>query len=255
MSSVQTLAVLLGNGTSVIIADQIAAIKDACQGPVTILGVGADRFGDLPRVRSPLNPAFSWAAGVEHALQTGIPFTQVMCLSSDTLLLRRGLDTWLAEKLALYGKAVIGVRDAISYRSEYEAYAGVLYEWGWPISLTEAPAENIADGFCFFDFEFALEMFEKGWLNPVGSELWGLPWGTYLSWLVYSLGHSLVHYGYTDKPSAPFYLNNSADFRWQPAPHILSPEFLVYHSARRVTGYPEESLRDWVRSQRARTGP
>lgn len=251
----KTLAVLRLDGTPAVIADQVAGLVEGLGDSLVLVTVGPkallpENLAAAPAVvcEAAPNRRFDWAQGVLAAIEAGIQFSQVFALSSDTLLLRRGLPQWLASQIEYHGRVVIGVRDSTSYASELDAMVGVLYEWDWPTNLLEVSAENLADGFFLSSRAVLEELYQRHWLVPPGCQRWPLPYGVYLSWLMYSLGNSVKYLGQTDRPQPPLYLSEQRN--WQPSPHVLSAEFLVYHSAKRVTGYAEESVRAWAKAQR-----
>lgn len=252
----KTLCVLRMDGTLPVLEDQVESLIEVFGEKLLLAVVGP---GELTPANIPpgtlicpaaSNRRFDWAHGIRQALESRQDFTQVFALSSDTLLLRRGLAEWLAMEIAFHGPGVLGVQDYPIYSQEFEAYAGLLYEWGWPVSLTETTTESLADGFFFTSRLVVEEMYQHNWLVPPGCERWALPYGVYLSWLNHSLGRVAKYFGQVGRPSPPLFMG--MERAWQPSPHILSPEFRVYRSARTVSGYNEDSVRAWAKTQRAK---
>lgn len=265
MSAPLTLYVVHSNRAPEITADCVAAARWASEYPCRVVAVvddaaehsecGADV---IHRATVPANNHLSdWRfyEGIAAAIDQGCEFEQVICFRDDALFLRKGLDKWAAACFYRDDVALIAPADRYYYADSFLRVADLFSRWRVPHEIWDrAPAGYTASSqvFCL-KAALTKELFHRRLLLPESYKEWSLPFSCYASWTCQLLMMAPRLVGSPERPQIPFYVNDGWGGLYNPPPHILHANFLVYWSLRQIAGYSETDIRDWVRKQRVAT--
>lgn len=214
-----------------------ADITDGC----TVLTIDQD---------SEISDQFVAGLGLKWCVDNGVTAKQFVLLDDKCMVLQPGLDVWALEQLAKQQVGLLGVKDRLNYEDAYSKVAPLLAVWELPHALFTPGPETLHEAALFIASPLVQEMFKRNLLLPPNVEQWPLPYGPYISWLTQMYGLYQVAWGSMDLQMPPLYVNHTRHSRFQPAPHILNPQFKLYYSARNVMGYTEERLRESYKRMR-----
>lgn len=212
----------------------------------TVLRVGADN----PR----LSDDFLRSVGVKWAIDQGITCRQYVGLDDSCMILGKGLDVFLVDKMTRQGLGLLGVQDRLNYDAAFERCSSFLLEHGMEPYRFQPDGVTLHGAFLAMSEELARQLFVSDLLAQPGLEQWPLPFGPFISWTTQLLGFHQVAWGQMDRSMPPLYVNHTERSRHQPPPHILNPNFLLYYSARHAVGYSEEELREAYKLGRGEEG-
>lgn len=214
--------------------------------------VGADTLVtvDIPDSHDLVD--FRFNAGIRAAIERGIDFDQVICLRDTAICFNRDVDKWFLDYFYNNDADLIGVADKNCYVENFLQITDFLAQWHIPHDLWEhAPST-----FTMHPAAFALssrlvkEMMYYNLLLPERMTDWPLPYSCYMSWMSQLLHFHHVLLGSTDRPEPPLYVADDSYGSFNPSPHVLADDFLIYYCLRKVRGYPEQTVRDWCQKER-----
>ena len=262
MIRTQTLIVFNSSRDPAIADDHIQALRWACQEDCHVVFVddrqalpAGERDGwSVHHTKLPLLPelaGFRRMAVLQEVINIGTSFQCAWLLSDDTLPIRPGLDRVILQTMREQNAGLLGVADRHDYNDAFVFCTSLFAEWGLPFERWQTGTAVPIDGFVVLSQALVLALFRKQLLVPEGIERWSLPWGVYISWVSQLLGYYQHLQGSVDRPVPPIYADVTPGCRLSPPPHILSDEFLLYHSLRQVRGFNEEEIRLGYRKLRA----
>jgi hypothetical protein len=253
---VETIFVIATDRGTYPVLDLFNSIRWSCQRSYYVVIV--DRKGDVAFPEdlkegyavitsdqsSEIATGFMCGLGARWAIDKGMACKQFVFLSDACLVMQRGLDTWSLEHMQKTQIGLLGVLDRLSYDDAYRRCAPWLDMWNMPQAAFEPGPHSMHDAVLFLSAPMAAALYQRNLLVPDGCAQWPLPYGPFISWATQMLGHYMVGWGHVDKQMPPLFVSHTGRGRFLPAPHILSPQFLLYHSLRHVPGYSEEDLRE-----------
>jgi len=189
-------------------------------------------------------PGFLRGIGIKWALDESVQAKQFMLLDDACMILQPGLDQWSYEHLSKTHVGIMGVVERYHRSDAYARCTPIFDWWNLPHGEFEPDGRTLMDPAIFLSAEAAMTLYQRNLLVPDKCDQWPLGHGVYMSWVSQMLGLYQVGWGHTDKPMPPLYVHEHGNIRCQPGPHILSPSFMLYYSARHATGYSEEDLRE-----------
>jgi hypothetical protein len=192
-------------------------------------------------------PAFQ---ALNYCSQQGLAVHQYMLLDDECLVLGAGVDAWAAEQLCKTHIGVLGVGSVLDYTTNYRLALGTFAELEVPFELYTPSGPTLLDHVLWLSHHFVADLFSRGLFRPDMVLPSNVPYGTLLSWLAQILGYYQLVWGTADVSMPPLFVDDGRQHRQQPAPHILSSQFKLYRSVRRVSGYTEEYLREAYKRQR-----
>ncbi len=260
---VKTLFIVCAHRGSSQVLDLVESIRWSCQDSSFTLLVDECACLQLPgdgetyatlamsNGSDDMHRGFRQLAAIYFAVNRGWQFERVVMLSDDSLLIGRGFDAWLAKAMSENTAGLLGVEDRLNYEDAFPTISQLLSEWAVPHEHWEAPPSPKTVQPACYALSRALvdKLYERRLLPPEGYNRWPLGFGCYLSWVAQMLEFYQALWGHMDRAKPPLYVNYHHG-RYLPAPQILSPAFLLFHSLRGVTGYTESELRDGYRQFR-----
>lgn len=212
----------------------------------TVLRVGADN----PK----LSDDFLRGVGIRWAIDSGVSCRQFVGLDDGCMLIGRGLDAFLLDKVTRQGVGLLGVQDRLNYDAAFDKFVPEMIEMGLEPYRFQPDGSTVHGAFVAMSAELALRLFQQDLLVTTVLDHWQLPFGPFISWVTQLLGFYQVAWGQMDRSMPPLYVNHTERSQHQPPPHILSPSFLLYYSSRHAVGYSEEALREAYKLGRGEEG-
>jgi len=259
MFEVDTVVTLHAGRGPYPILDLIAAIAWGFDRPYHIVVLNTGEKFDVPdnvTVLAPdlgekkFHPGFIRNLGVKWAIDEGVQTKQFMLLDDACMILQHGLDVWSYEQMTKTNVGILGVVEQFHRSDAYARCTPIFDLWNLPHGDFDPDGYSLCSSAVFMSAAAAMTLYQRNLLAPDRCEQWPLPHGVYLSWVTQMLGLYQVGWGHSDKPLPPLYVHEHARARCQPGPQILSPAFSLFYSARQVTGYSEEELREAFKRHR-----
>lgn len=259
-----TLYVIHSSRAAATVADTITAAKWASKYSKHVVlvcprdkvseyeSVGADMVVTAPIPDSRDLTDFRFNAGIRAAVDSGIKFDQVICLRDTAMCIKPAVDKWFSNYFYNNDADLIGVAEKQCYAESFLQITDFLSQWrvphdAWeyaPSTYTMSPAVFALSG------RFAKELMYYNLLLPDRFWDWPLSYSCYMSWMCQLLHFHHVLIGATDRPEPPIYLADDFCGSFNPSPHILSEDFLIYYCVRKVRGYSEQIVRRWCKDTR-----
>lgn len=246
------------------VADSVAAMRWASKYPHHVVvvvpakkaadyqDVGADIVIGAATSNAKELLDFRFNVGIQAAFQQELKFSQVLCLRDTALCVNKGVDRWLSDYFYQNEADLIGAADSVCYAENFLQVTDLLAQWRVPHDAWEyAPATYHMHSAIFgMSQRFAQELFYYGLLAPKDYQQWPLSYGCYMSWVCQLLHFHHALLGTVERPEPPLFVADDFFPAYNPSPHLLSSDFLVYYCLRKARGYPESVIRKWGRETR-----
>lgn len=263
MSKPLTLYVVRTTRPPAVVTDIVANARWASLYPCLVVAVvekgrasdyeicGADLVHDTDIPDAALGD-FQLLDGIRAASHKNMSFEQAICFREDAIFLNRGLDKWAAEMFYREPVDFIAAADRNYYAESFLRLADLFSKWGLPHeNFDRAPQPITANSAVFCaTAKFVKELFYRRLLVPPDYNEWPLSVGAYLTWACHMLMMSSRMTGSMDKQIPPFYVNDGWGGLFNAPPHLLHSHMLVYWSIRRVVGFNETDIRDWMNKRK-----
>lgn len=259
-----TLYVLHSTRAASVVADNVAAVKWTSRYPAKIVlvttkkkadeydDVGADMMVtvDVPESKDLVD--FRFNAGIRVAVDKGVNFDQVICLRDTAICFNQGVDKWFSDYFYNNEADLIGAADQQCYAENFLQITDLLAQWHMPHDAWEyAPSTFTVSSAAFaMSARFAKELMYYNLLLPERFVEWPLPYSCYMSWACQLMHFHHVLIGTPERPEPPLYITDDSFGSFNPSPHVLDSEFLIYYCLRKIRGYNEQTVRQWCRETR-----
>lgn len=206
---------------------------------------------DIPSVPDLID--FRFNAGIKAALDNNVEFDQVICLRDTAICFNRKVDKWFFDYFYNKDADLIGVAEKNCYAENFLQVTDLLAQWGIPHDAWEyAPSTyTISPAVFALSSRLAKELLYYNLLLPPRFLEWPLTYSCYMSWMCQLLHFHHVLLGSTERPEPPLYVADDFYGAFNPSPHVLSDEFLIYYCLRKIRGYNEQTVRKWCQETRA----
>lgn len=263
-----TLYVIHSSRAADVVADTIAAAKWASKYSKQIVlvaprdkadeyeNVGADLLVTAPIPDSRDLIDFRFNAGIRVAIDRGLKFDQVICLRDTAICINPGVDKWFSDYFYTSDADLIGVSENQCYAENFLQVTDLMAQWHVPHAAWEyAPSTYTISSAAFaMSGRFVKELMYYNLLLPDQFWDWPLSYSCYMSWLCQLLHFHHVLLGTVERPEPPLYVADDFHGVFNPPPHILAPDFLIYYCLRKVRGYSEQTVRQWCKDTRESAG-
>lgn len=261
MFDVDTLFVISSSRGEYVLADMLAAIAWTCTGG-SFHTIVVDETGTLEQITAPgsyrivhsdltpnTDPGFHKAAGLRHAIDSGIAYRQVIMLTDTCLITTQSLDAFFSEHTQKDGIGLIGVRSQRATEQAWQLDRTLLFTWQLPLEGWEQQPISLCDDVLIMSGRFVAQLWQRQLLVPAGCEKWVGSYGSYLSWVCHMLNFYVVSWGFETKPLPPLYVSH-AQGQHLPAPHLFGQRLLVFSPITKIMGYSEGDIRELYKQQR-----